>query len=162
VPVKRGISLFKSILLVICEDSGNLKTIAAAVDLASVHGACLTVVCIAGHDYESMLGDEWISDSGTLNRFFSYMEGERKRTAGHFLDEVTEKCKKLGVQVTVRQKTGKPGRAVIASYEELGPFDLVVINQSLINSGDYREKKGMDSVLCGLDCPVLIYPEQSV
>jgi len=161
VHVERGIILFKSILLVVCEDSGNLKTLAAAVDLASVHGARLTVVCIADHDYESMLGDEWISDSGTLNRFFSYMEAERNRNTGLFLDEAAEKCKKLGVQVTVRQKTGKPGRAVMALFEELGPFDLVVINQSLINSGADRVKKEIDNI-GGLVCPVLIYPEQSV
>lgn len=152
--------LFKSILLVIGEDSGNSKIIPAAVDLAAVHGASLTAVFIAGNDYECMLGDEWISDSGTLNRFFSYMEGERAGKTAHVLDEVTEKCQELGLQVTVTQKTGVPARAVISLYEELGPFDLVVTNKSLLTGGDGGAKKTMDRLMRGLVCPVLIYPEQ--
>jgi len=152
--------LFKSILLVIGEDSGNSEIIPAAVNLAAVYGASLTAVFIAGHDYECMLGDEWISDSGMLNRFFSYMESEMNRRTVHVLDEVTEKCNNLGLQVTVMQKTGNPGSAVISLYEEMGPFDLVVINKSLINRGDNRVKKGMDSVIRSLVCPMLIYPEQ--
>ena len=108
--------------------------------------------------WRGMMGDDWLNNARTRIRFADYLEGELGREADACLERVAAACTAAGLGHVPVLRQGDPAECLLAAARESG-CDLVVVGTPRPRGEDgLRSRLAIETLVRGLDVPLLIAP----
>ena len=126
--------MFKNILLAYDGSEGAERALAAAIELAQVHGAELTALAVQ---------ERLPRFSGTIDEVQEEKEFANQQS-GQLLDGAQAQARAAGVKLKSLMRPGHPAKTILEVAKE-GTFDLIIVGHSGLSGvwallGHHREK----------------------
>ncbi len=118
--------IIKKILLASHGTPGARAAEAAALDLCIKYGASVHQLLVVPDLWKGMMGDDWLNNAVTRDRFGDYVESQLASEADDEIRRFAKNAKASGVPCSDEIRLGKPAPCLIAVCEERG-YDLAVI-----------------------------------
>lgn len=108
--------------------------------------------------WKGMLGDDWLNNAVTQDRFGRYLEGELEKEILSARDRLKSDAEKRGLRYEFAYRVGKPAGCLVQAAAEAPP-DLVVIGAPR-PKGDpgLRSRMDLEILVRSLSAPLLISP----
>ena len=111
--------MFKKILLAYDGSQGAERALAAAIELAKLHGAELTALAVQ---------ERLPRFSGTIDEVQEEKEFANQQS-GRLLDGAQAQSRAAGVKLQTLMRPGHPAQTILEVAKE-GPFDLIIVGHS--------------------------------
>ncbi len=146
-----------SILLASHGSEGALAAEAAALDLCS-HGTVLKHLVVVPDLWKGMMGDDWLNNGISRDRFGRYLESELGKEVDENCDRMREKCEARQVHYSSEIVMGKPDKCLVNACNN-SKYDLVVMGSPRPKGkSGLRSKMITDIIHKTLSAPLLIIP----
>ena len=76
--------------------------------------------------WKHILGDDWLNNDCTRNKFCNYLETELEDEVNFNISRVYKRFKPLGIAYTKKIVVGEPDKSLVQACEEQ-PYDIVVM-----------------------------------
>jgi len=112
--------------------------------------------------WKGMLGDDWLNNAATQDRFGRYLEQELEGESMRARERLEAEARQMGLEYSFVRVLGKPAEALLAQAQEQTP-DLVVIGSPRPKGiPGLRSRMDLKILLPALRLPLLIAPYPSV
>ena len=119
---------------------------------------CITHLYVVPEFWQHMLGDDWLNNASTRERFCDYLENELAQEAEQQVGRIQKQAKQLGLHSINRVVVGEPQRCLIDFCKE-SSFDLVVIGSPRPKgSAGLRSRMATKPVARKVGSPLLVVP----
>lgn len=124
-------------------------------------GSLLRHLYVVPDLWKGMLGDDWLNNAVTQDRFGRYLEQELEGESRRARERLEAEAQQLGLEYSFVQVLGKPAECLLAQAREQTP-DLVVIGSPRpAGTPGLRSKMDLRVLLPALRLPLLIAPYPS-
>lgn len=138
----------------------SVKAAGVAVELARLHRVNLAAFIIIDPGWNDILGDEWISPSGTRMHFYNWLEGELRKSALRVLQTVEKLALAKGVGVKTEILTGPPEKLIVDCTREINAAYVILPNpHAAVHRAAGGLKFNVGSLAKKLCCPLIIGPK---
>lgn len=121
-------------------------------------GATIHHIVVVPDLWKGLMGDDWLNNGITRDRFGRHIESELGREIDNHSDKLCEQVKKSGNHYSREIVLGKPDGCLIDACKE-GNFDLVVIGSPRPKGvPGLRSRMTLESLAKKLSTPLLIVP----
>ena len=108
--------------------------------------------------WKGMMGDDWLNNAITRERFASYVENQLQREIIEHRARLAEIAERVGISYECRVRLGKPA-ACLLDVAATTECDLVVIGAPRPRGmPGYRSRMALDQIARGLEQPLMIVP----
>jgi len=134
---------------------------AAAVDYAVSHsgtGASLHHLVVVPAFWKGMMGDDWLNNGISRDRYARYLESELGRETDQHIQQVRERAEAAGIRYQHDIHLGEPNDCLLATCEREA-FDIVIIGSRRPKGAEgVNSKLALDKLSGKLNTPLLIVP----
>ena len=108
--------------------------------------------------WKHMMGDDWLNNGITRDRYARYLEAELGRELDEHIDRVREQAEARGIDYSSEIVIGEPDQC-LRRYCDQGRFDLVVVGSPRPRGKPgLRSRMTSDKLLKSMDIPVMVAP----
>jgi nucleotide-binding universal stress UspA family protein len=130
-----------------------------AIELARLWRTPLRAVFILDESWSCILGDEWISASGTRTKFFRWLENELVNNAQKELARFQKLAEESGVEVETEIATGQTTRVILELAGSPRTALLVLPNPHATRpAAEAGLKFNFNTLAKKIKCPVIVGP----
>jgi len=148
---------YKNILLASHGTPGALAAEVLALSLCA-RGSTLHHLLVVPDLWRGMMGDDWLNNVGTRIAFGQYLEGELVGEIREHVDRLTRETSGRGIRYRSEVRQGDPADCLIAFSREVH-CELVLIGAPRPKGvPGLRSRLQMDTLMCGLDTPLMVAP----
>lgn len=152
---------FNNILLASHGTIGSQAAVSYALNLCQAGGSLLHLIVVPEF-WKGMMGDDWLNNGVSRDRFARYLESELGRETDQHITKVREQAESANIQYQQEIQVGEPHDCLIAaSTKQL--FDIVVIGSKRPKGvPGLNSKMALDKLSGYLSTPLLVvpYPQQ--
>ena len=133
---------------------------AAALELCAA-GATLAHLCVVPELWQGMMGDDWLNNAATRERYGKHVEAELSREIDEVRTRLEAESRSRGVEYQHRTVIGDPASCLIAYAAELTPQVIVIGSPRPPRSPGLRSRMKLEALVKSLKVPLLVapYPE---
>ena len=123
---------FKHVLLASHGTVGSEAAVTFALQLCQRDGAALHHLVVVPEFWKGMMGDDWLNNGVSRDRFARYLESELDSEISQHLENVIAQAEQASVKYSHEIHVGEPTEKLIdvATQQSTGRFDLVVMGSS--------------------------------
>jgi nucleotide-binding universal stress UspA family protein len=148
---------FNNILLASHGTIGSEAAVSYVLTLCQA-GASLHHLIVVPEFWKGMMGDDWLNNGVSRDRFARYLESELGRETDQHIQSVREQAESANIQYHHVIQVGEPYACVIAASTEQ-TFDLVVIGSKRPKgTPGLNSRMALDKLSGQLNTPLLIVP----
>jgi len=148
---------FNNILLASHGTTGSEAAVSYALSLCQ-SGTSLHHLVVVPEFWKGMMGDDWLNNGVSRDRFARYLESELGRETDQHIQSVRERAESAGVQYQHEIHVGEPYECLIA-ISDRQPFDIAVIGSTRPKgTAGLNSKMTLHKLSGHLSTPLLIVP----
>ncbi len=108
--------------------------------------------------WKGMMGDDWLNNGVTRERFASYLEGQLDSEVAEVVERLGSATLDTGAEFSYESRFGRPTESLLEASRGKD-FDLIVIGSPRPRGMQgYRSRMEIVTLLRGLAVPLLIVP----
>ncbi|MCB1852354.1 MAG: universal stress protein [Gammaproteobacteria bacterium] len=112
--------------------------------------------------WKGMMGDDWLNNAATRDRYGKYLEGQLNREVAAVVDRLGESVQRRAAEFSFETRLGKPADCLLAACLREQP-DLVIIGSPRPKGmPGLRSRMEMETLVRGLSAPLLVIPYPTV
>jgi nucleotide-binding universal stress UspA family protein len=148
---------FNSILLASHGTHGSDAAVSSALNLCN-SGSTLHHLVVIPEFWKGMMGDDWLNNGVSRDRFARYLESELGRETDQHIQQVREQAEAAHVQYHHEIQMGEPCACLLATCAKQ-TFDVIVIGSRRPKGvSGLNSKMALDKLTGHLNTPLLIVP----
>ena len=147
----------KKILCASHGTAGAQAAEAAALELCAP-GASLHHLMVVPDFWKGMMGDDWLNNAASRDRYGKYVEGQLEGEAAEVVERLGRAAEERGATFSYETRLGKPADCLIEAARR-SDFDLVVIGSPRPKGMEgLRSRMELEPLVRNLTAPLLIVP----
>lgn len=147
----------RSLLLASHGTPGAIAAETAALDLLPA-GGTLHHLLVVPDFWKGMMGDDWLNNAATQDRFGRYVEGRLEGEVDAELARVAAAAKAKGVDYSCQAVVGKPAECLLQA-EGASRYDIVVIGSPRPKGATgLRSRMALEVLVKALKTPLMVVP----
>jgi nucleotide-binding universal stress UspA family protein len=108
--------------------------------------------------WKGMMGDDWLNNAVTRERFGNYLEGQLDNEVASVVERLGSATVETGAEFSYESRFGKPAECLLEASRDKD-FDLIVIGSPRPKGMQgYRSRMDIGTLLRELRVPLLIVP----
>ncbi|MBT3046394.1 MAG: universal stress protein [Candidatus Thiodiazotropha sp.] len=108
--------------------------------------------------WQGMMGDDWLNNAVTRDRFGSYLEGQLDGEVAEVVERLGRATRETGADFSYESRFGKPADCLVDASRGMA-FDLVVIGSPRPKGVDgLRSRMDLGKLTQALQVPLLVVP----
>jgi nucleotide-binding universal stress UspA family protein len=112
--------------------------------------------------WKGMMGDDWLNNAATRERFGNYLEGQLESEVDEVVERLGRAAEESGAEFSYESRFGKPAECLVETSRSMA-FDLIVIGSPRPKGMDgYRSRMDVGALLNRLRIPLLIVPHPTL
>ncbi|WP_455212781.1 universal stress protein [Kaarinaea lacus] len=148
---------FNNILLASHGTLGSEAAVSYALSLCQP-GTMLHHLVVVPEFWKGMMGDDWLNNGVSRDRFARYLESELGRETDQHIQQVREQAESAKVNYHHEIQVGEP-HACLQAASAQQPFDIVIIGSKRPKSvPGLNSKMALEKLSGQLNAPLLIVP----
>lgn len=121
-------------------------------------GVALHHLIVVPDFWKGMMGDDWLNNAATQDRFGKYVEGQLEDEAAIVVERMGCETEERGAEFTYESHLGKPGECLLDACKR-GDYELVIIGSPRPKGMDgLRSRMEPELLARELPVPLLIVP----
>jgi len=148
---------FQRILLASHDTEGARAAERAAMALCALDGAIHHLVVVPDF-WKGMMGDDWLNNASTRDRYARYLESELGREIQEHVDRLRGEVEACGISYAYQIMLGKPEQCLLEACGETR-FDVAVIGSPRPKGKrGFRSRMAVEPLAKALEIPLLMVP----
>jgi nucleotide-binding universal stress UspA family protein len=108
--------------------------------------------------WQGMMGDDWLNNAATRERFGNYLEGQLDNEVAEVVERLGRNTQESGAEFSYESRYGRPAECLLEVSRRMA-FDLIVIGSPRPKGlHGYRSRMDIGTLTNRLRAPLLIVP----
>jgi nucleotide-binding universal stress UspA family protein len=148
---------FRKVLLASHATAGARAAEALAIGLCEA-GGVLHHLYVVPDFWKGMLGDDWLNNAVTRDRFGKYLEGQLGQEIDAARERVAGDAASHGLQYAFEFRVGRPADHLLEVARTISPDVVIIGSPRPRGMSGLRSRMDLDSLVRGLPVPLVIAP----